>query len=83
MPPTKLLAVRRMAAAATGISQHGQSCLTSCVLFAYGRRKDTWHFLLKEIELRKEIPRDAPCFSKIEHPQEIPGEVQFSKKRTI
>ena len=40
-------------------------------------------FFSEEIELPKEIPRDDPFFSKIEPPQELPEEVQFSKKRTI
>ena len=40
-----------MAASATGISQYSQRCLTSTLFVCYGRRRDPWQTLLKELVL--------------------------------
>jgi hypothetical protein len=46
--PPQVLALRRMAAASTGISMKSQRCLTSCIFVCYGKRGDPWQRILKE-----------------------------------
>ena len=49
MNATQLKKLRVLAASASGIGNTSRRCLTSCLAFCYGRRKDPWHILIKEL----------------------------------
>jgi len=51
IPPTQVLALRRLAASSTGVSVKSQRCLNSCVAICFGKRADPWQSIVKELAL--------------------------------
>lgn len=51
LAPSHLLILRRMAASTTGVSMHSQRCLISTMFVCFGRRRDPWQVVVKELFL--------------------------------
>ena len=51
LAPSHLLHLRRMAASTTGVSMHSQRCLVLRIFVCFGKRRDPWQTVVKELIL--------------------------------